>query len=476
MKRMVDSFAQCSGLQVNTHKSQLFLCGVTSRVKEQLIAQLGFTVGMLPIKYLGLPLISTKLSVADCSPIIEKIKSRVNAWSAKMLTYAGRILLVKSVLFHCQVYWSNVFILPKCIIKKIDTICRNYIWSGKSDRKVMALVSWETICVPKKEGGLGVLQLAQWNNAACCKMLWKLVVNEDSMWTRWAKATYLKNQSLWNAKATDLHPWSWRKLLKLRLVFKSYLLHLIGDGRDTLLFYDNWLEGEPLTTIVGEQAKTWGDELRVAQWWSMEVGWCIPLSFQRRFPELTRTIQQQSISGGKDQVKWTLTSNQEFSVKSLYEKIRRRRHAMWWNRLIWAKTIPPKYSVICWLVMHQRLKTRCLLQKRGMHITTSCVLCLIQDEDCEHIVFRCSFSEQVWSIVLRKAGLRHHHTNWRDEALWLKRVTKGRSSRATTVKILFATTVYYLWQERNLRMFQNQARSIHGICNTILHFYNLLKQ
>lgn len=48
--------------------------------------------------------------------------------------------------------------LPSKVQKAIDAAANNFIWSGQWDSNVMHLVAWDEICVPKKEGGLGVKQ------------------------------------------------------------------------------------------------------------------------------------------------------------------------------------------------------------------------------------------------------------------------------------------------------------------------------
>lgn len=175
----------------------MFFCGVSVSVsvKQCLLDQLGFVEGKLPIKYLGLPLISSRLRESDCSPIIAKLQRKTQSWSAKMLTYAGR-LFIKSVLFHFQAYWASIVMLPKGIIKQIEAICRSYLWSGNSNSKKMPLVAWESICLPRHEGGLGILQTAVWNKAATGKMLWKIISNADCLWVQWARVVYLKGNSI----------------------------------------------------------------------------------------------------------------------------------------------------------------------------------------------------------------------------------------------------------------------------------------
>lgn len=176
--------------------------------KQFFLKELGFMEGKLLVKYLGVPLISSKLSKEDCAPIVDKVKRKLTSWSTKKLSYAGRIQLINSVVFHYLVYWSNIFMLPKAIIKHIDSLCRKFLWSGQIEQKTMVLVSWDAVCTPKSEGGLSVKQLGSWNKAAYGKILWKILANPNCLWTKWVRAVYLKGECLWNVKSRSDDSWS----------------------------------------------------------------------------------------------------------------------------------------------------------------------------------------------------------------------------------------------------------------------------
>lgn len=58
-------------------------------------------------------MISTKLDAAARKNFLDKMMSKIKSWSTKKLSYAGRVQLIKSVLFSVKMYWSGLFILPK---------------------------------------------------------------------------------------------------------------------------------------------------------------------------------------------------------------------------------------------------------------------------------------------------------------------------------------------------------------------------
>ncbi|KAK4382251.1 Transposon TX1 uncharacterized protein [Sesamum angolense] len=89
------------------------LCCVASGLRDSLLATLGFQEGLLPLRYLGLPLISARLSITDCQPLLQKIDSRIKGWEGVQISFAGRVQLIKFVLISFEVYWAMAFILPK---------------------------------------------------------------------------------------------------------------------------------------------------------------------------------------------------------------------------------------------------------------------------------------------------------------------------------------------------------------------------
>ncbi|KAL0340093.1 UNVERIFIED_CONTAM: hypothetical protein Sradi_4526100 [Sesamum radiatum] len=98
-RRGLDLFASLSGLHTNPQKSQLIISKAASGLRDTLLETLGFQEGHLLIRYLGLPLISARLSITDCQPLLQKIDSRIKGWEGVQLSFVGRVQLIKSVWF-----------------------------------------------------------------------------------------------------------------------------------------------------------------------------------------------------------------------------------------------------------------------------------------------------------------------------------------------------------------------------------------
>lgn len=56
--------------------------------------------------------------------------------------------------------------LPKKLMKEIDVIMRKFLWGGADLRKTNAKVAWPEVCLPKKNGGLGIPNIFDSNKAS----------------------------------------------------------------------------------------------------------------------------------------------------------------------------------------------------------------------------------------------------------------------------------------------------------------------
>lgn len=112
------------------------------------------------------------------------------------LTYDGRLQYLKSVLLSIQTYWSQLFLMPKKLLKTIEQIYKIFLWTGGVDLAKKALVAWDTLCLPHVAGGLNVLTILIWNRAALCKLLWNLSRKKGALWIKWVHIYFRKENLL----------------------------------------------------------------------------------------------------------------------------------------------------------------------------------------------------------------------------------------------------------------------------------------
>jgi hypothetical protein len=120
------------------------------------------------------------LLASQFSPLIQDLKLVIQGWIGKNLTYAGRLELLRSVLYGKVHFWLNIFPMPEIVIHNIISICRNFLWTRDARRHHSALVAWKTLCLPKAEGGLGLFDLKARNQSFLTKQLWNIHLKTDS--------------------------------------------------------------------------------------------------------------------------------------------------------------------------------------------------------------------------------------------------------------------------------------------------------
>ncbi|KAL2228615.1 UNVERIFIED_CONTAM: hypothetical protein Sindi_1841200 [Sesamum indicum] len=141
-KTGLDRFAEWSGLRLNEHKSHLIISRSAQGLREEMMTVLGFQEGVLPMKYLGLPLLSSQLTISDCRPLLLKIDKRIASWEGISLSYAAEFIL------------ASAFILPKKVINEIEKRLRTFLSKGTTTSGYPK-VAWKDLCRSKDEGGLG---------------------------------------------------------------------------------------------------------------------------------------------------------------------------------------------------------------------------------------------------------------------------------------------------------------------------------
>ncbi|XP_074305829.1 uncharacterized protein LOC141641051 [Silene latifolia] len=251
--RSFATFSRASGLEMNNAKSNIYFNGVHNSIKQQLIACSGCVEGQIPFRYLGVPITAGKLGKKECKILVEKIVDRIRMLGARKISYAGRLILVKSVLTSLFSYWANIFLIPKGVLKQIDNICRNYLWDGTNNYMRVPLVGWDHICTPKSEGGLSIKNSYHWDMASIGKLVWWIYSKSDSLWVKWVHQIYIKGSS-WPDHIPKSHmSGNWKAICKTR---------------DT--FLNGYSQGVWLADMRGYSVKSGYDWIRLKE---TKVGW-----------------------------------------------------------------------------------------------------------------------------------------------------------------------------------------------------------
>nr|GEV97789.1 putative reverse transcriptase domain, reverse transcriptase zinc-binding domain protein [Tanacetum cinerariifolium] len=304
----------------------------------------------LPVKYLEVPLVSSRLMIHDCNELVDKSHGS----------------------------------------------------SGKGKSKV----AWEIVCLPKHEGGLGIQRLECFNSALMASHIWKLLTLKESLW--------------------------------------KFIWSKIGNGRNTSLWFDMWADFEPLAAQISPR-----DIARSG------------LSLQSK----RMLLVWRNIHGNV----------KKFLVSQVWDDIRHRDFEVNWYNMVWFPSCIPRHAINLWLITQRKLKTQNLVPMWDVFDSLGmvCSLCESVPDSHDHLFFECPFAKGIWDRVKVCAGLAHYTPNVYDIIHSLMPIMKRRTTNSMVAKLVVVAATYYVWQERNWRLFKKGKRSPDQIVECIKFFVRL---
>ena len=237
-----------------------------------------------------------------------------------MLTQAGRLVLIKSVLQSIPIYFMATFKIPQKVISKISSLARRFFW-GKVDKpRYMSLLAWEKLVKPIPMGGLGLRDMAVMNKALLLKMLWRLASGSDALWARQVREKYLPNSELWHSKRTSRCTGFWRALLELRPQLEPMVSWALGDGKECTVYAQPWFPN-----AIQHRPQVAGDgRLKVSELTNQTSGnWDVErisaLFGYSAAIHIVTNMRPPSETRGPDSLIFNLNKNGRFSVKKAYK-------------------------------------------------------------------------------------------------------------------------------------------------------------
>ncbi|XP_039047658.1 uncharacterized protein LOC120188236 [Hibiscus syriacus] len=147
----------------------------------------------------------------------------------------------------------------------------------------------------------------------------------------------------------------------------------------------------------------------------------------------------------------------------IWDNIRVRGEKVNWHKIVWFPGHVPKFSLISWMVLLNRLPTKVRLGIFVLVTDIVCVLCGSDPESHDHLFIACFFAKEVWRTILASCGVCHDVQNWDDCLSWLVANLKGKSLRVQILKLAWTGFLYFIWKERNHRCFRGHACSVDTV-------------
>nr|GEY86361.1 hypothetical protein [Tanacetum cinerariifolium] len=268
----------------------------------------------------------------------------------------------------------------------------------------------------------------------------------ESLWVRWVNAYRLKGRSFWDIPEKEGSCGAWKKFLKIMGFIKDYIFHKIGDGRNTSLWFDNWHPICPISNFISKrmiassglsmQSKV-ADVIKNDEW-----NW--PVNLSNMFDALN-VISPPCITKRKnDKVVWKSYNGWllDFSVSNVWENIRTHGALVSWSNLD--------------NMSHGDRNVRLLY-----------ILCGKVSDSHDHLFFDCNFPKSIWDNLKNMVRLDNAPNRWCDIVEFILNKPVNKSIWSILQRLVMGAAVYFIWHERNLRLFQNRHRSKEHLCYLI---------
>ncbi|GJV63641.1 hypothetical protein Tco_1474469 [Tanacetum coccineum] len=409
-------------------------------IKDALEEFKNVSEGQLPVKCLGVPLVSSRLIFRDCKELIER---------------------------------ASVFILPSRVLLDIEQLMRGFLWCQGELRKGRAKVAWEVMCLPMDEGGLGIRRLDIFNKALMVTHIWKLLSMKESLWVKWIHTYKLRGRNFWDYPLRGNMSWGWRKILQLRLIIREFIKFKIGDGATASVWFDKRSEGDPLANTVSSR-----DIFRAGLDFSTKVRdvilhgtWNWPSYLCAKYPNLSMLVVLNIMENTPDRLVWQNVQgiDKPFSVTQVWSSLLPRNLKVPWFDVVWYSYCISRHALTLWLIVKQRLKTqdRIYSWEASSSLLNLFPLCDLQPDSHDHLFFECSFSQHIWNHFKHLAGLGSTIPEMTHIISSIILFANRKSSNSVIAKLVLAASAYFIWQERNNRLFMNNKRTIQQLIECI---------
>jgi hypothetical protein len=150
VSEILDLYSGGSRRLVNKDKSAVFFSeNCDEELKQVAHLKLGIPLEALGEKYLGLPTAAGRVADGTFDYVTDRMRGFVQGWSERMLSCAGREVLLKSNAQAVPTYPMSCFKLPANICQKMKSYVSNYWWGSSIDSHKSLAVLDETNSVQR---------------------------------------------------------------------------------------------------------------------------------------------------------------------------------------------------------------------------------------------------------------------------------------------------------------------------------------
>ncbi|KAL6582739.1 hypothetical protein OROMI_004817 [Orobanche minor] len=396
--------------------------------------------------------------------LISKIQKKILTWNHHMLSTGGRLELINSVLNSIALYNLQVIKPADNVITYIERLFNKFLWGTNENKRKMHWASWNRLCFPKDEGGLGYRDLNDIIRAAHIKLWWRFRTSSNI----WSNFMYQKYCSRLHPMLIKLNPKSshiWKNMCDIRHIANKNIFWSSSNGKGSF-WHDIWCEFGPLADYYPNNSKD-----RIDVYWnngSWDRGKII-----RKLPSgVCDHICSYPCGPLSNSPLWTRSSNGEFSFKSAWELVRKRKTC---NKILtscWNPLITPTISFFLVRMVFNWIPTPDGLLRRGIIANNLCYCC-DGDESMPHLFIHGPVAKEVWKYFHNLARIKILLTNNINQIIstWFSK-TIGKTHIFHIIPILI---LWFIWCCGNDKRVDNVPFTPKRVCERIWSYIHNIK-
>lgn len=230
--------------------------------------------------------------------------------------------MIKSVAYALSISAMSCYKLPKTVCNNLTSAITRFWWSSVEHKNKIHWLSWDKMCLPKEEGGMGFKDLECLNQALLAKQAWRLIQFGDSLMAKVLQGKYYEYQDIVKASLGLKPSYAWRSILHGMDLLVRGLKHSVGNGESIHVWLEPWLEDEEgICRAPYRKQRCFDVNLRVSQVIDYQARRCNNgILNDICVPSDVKILKQKQPSVyDADSWVWKHTSDGAYSVKTGYD-------------------------------------------------------------------------------------------------------------------------------------------------------------
>jgi hypothetical protein len=125
--QLLKQYELASGQKLNSDKTAIFYSKNTgSDFREFINSSIGIAETVSYEKYLGLPAFVGRSKMRTFAGIHNRVRKKLDGWKEKLLSQAGKEVLIKAVVQSIPTYSMSVFALPKTLCASLNSMMNHF--------------------------------------------------------------------------------------------------------------------------------------------------------------------------------------------------------------------------------------------------------------------------------------------------------------------------------------------------------------